>query len=279
MSERTHGYCDECREEVPVNSLTGNCLWCNSPARVRKVRKVAKAKPGDGRLSRITEERARVLHRLHLEKDLSINELAGQLWEQLGYASKSSCSSAIHLAFKRHGLKAQDRIEMCRKKSTKHGLAPKHGPRPGYGTYKRKVLHGIEDQPLCAAELTVGPRKGEPCQMSSMKDSVFCESHDSRFADRRATHLAVVRQNRWEGDDLVALAPLTDWLEVRHRELGSWREVGRLVDRSASLVHAYGRGLSPMTKKPLDVIHRSTVEGILESAGIAFDEVYSGAAA
>jgi len=270
VSEKTHGWCDHCREEVPVNSVTGNCLWCDAPARVRKRRKVAKAKPGDGRLSRITEERARVLHRLHVEKDLSINEMADRVWEQLGYASKSSCASAIHLAFKRHGLKAQDRIEMTRKKSTKHGLAPKHGPRPGYGTYKRKVIHGIEDRPRCVGTTFQGGR----CDRPALLDSEFCDSHDPRFADRRAAHLAVVRDSRWEGDSLVAVAPLTAWLKAKHCELGSWREVGRLVDRSVSLVHCYGRGLSPTSKKPLDVIHRSTVEGILESAGVAFDEVY-----
>jgi hypothetical protein len=85
--------------------------------------------------------------------------------------------------------------------------------------------------------------------------------------------MAAMREKR--AIDTVPLAPLSAWLNRLHEELGTWREVGWRVGRSASLVHAYAQGISPATKKPLDSIGRRTAQELIEFAGVRFDDVYS----
>lgn len=271
--ERTHQWCDRCGEEVPIDSRSGLCLWCDTPTRVRERRKVAKAKPGDRRLSRITGERARLLHRIHIEQGVSMNQLAETLWSQLGYASQKSCLTALSGAFQRHGLPARDRIEATVAASRKHGLAPKHGPRPGYRTYLRRVIHG-EPELRCEGLYTRGERAGERCEKPPMADSTFCFGHDPRFTARREAHLREMRAKRHEGDDLLDPTPLTCWLKGQHGRLGTWRDVGTLIERTASLAHAYGHGLNPTTKQPLVGIYRSTVDRLLEPAGLTVEDLY-----
>lgn len=271
--ERTHQWCDRCGEEVPIDSQSGLCLWCDTPTRVKERRKVAKARPGDGRLSRITEERARLLNRIHIEQGVSMNRLAETLWGQLGYASQRSCLGAISAAFKRHGLPARDRIEATVAASRTHGLAPKHGPRPGYRTYLRRVIHG-EPERRCEGCYTLGERAGERCEKPPMADSRFCFGHDPRLAEQREGQLKAMRAKQRDGDVLLDPAPFTRWLQGQHEKLGSWAKVGELIDRTATLAHAYGTGVATATKQPLEGIYRSTVDRLLEPAGLTVEDLY-----
>lgn len=273
--EKTHAYCDACREEVPVGE-EDECLWCLGPTR-DEYRKRKPAKKSDRRRrpkGRISHEQLRLLHRIHIEKGRSINSLAEELWEQFGYASKRSCASAIGRGFKQLGLKARDRIEATVAASTKHGMAPKHGPRPGYGFYKRRVLHGIPDQPGCAGTLTQGAVRGERCSRPAMHGSEFCSSHDPTLAAQREAHLREVRI-RWARSEKVPAEPLVRWIRDRYEELGSWADVGYLISRHASLAHAYGRGVKTDKQTPLVELQRRTVERLLEDVeGVDFTDLY-----
>ena len=273
---KTHAYCDHCAEEVPINSMTETCLWCDGPTREFRARRNKAVKPTDRRTlreSKLGNDRLRLLHRIHIEKGMSINQLAAQLYEKHGYASKSSCATAIGNGFKRLDLKARDRVEATVAASTKHGMAPKHGPRPGYNTYRRRVLNGQPDQPRCEGTVRQGKAKGERCQRPAIFGSTFCQAHEPSREEARVLHLAAMREKRTI--DLIPLAPLSVWLNQLHAELGTWREVGWRVGRSASLVHAYARGISPTTKEPLESIGRQTAEQLIEFAEDSFDEVYS----
>lgn len=122
--------------------------------------------------SRLTFHQVRVCHHLY-QQGLSIRQVAEQVWKRAGYKSAASCATAIDGQFRRYGLPRRDRIEAVRLRCTKHGLAPKHGPRPGYMAHKRRVLHGQPDQPLCTA-VTV---KGTPCRHRAMFGETVCATH------------------------------------------------------------------------------------------------------
>lgn len=80
------------------------------------------------------------------------------------------------------------RIDAVKLASTKHRLASKHGSRAGYGTYRRRVLHGQEDRPLCKGVKQQPPGRGRPCEHRAMHGSDYCFQHDPDSADRvRAT--------------------------------------------------------------------------------------------
>lgn len=182
----THGYCPECREDSAIDAGR-RCLWCGGPTEQRERR--GGWKRPDLRGSKYTEPQLRALHVFHMRDGLSVNELARRTHEAAGYRSPGSAHSAISRGWKRLGLKPRDRIEQVRKTCTKHGLAPKHGRRPGYGTYKRRVVRGEADQPMCEGIRQNPPRKGDPCQRPAMKGSRFCSQHDPERAGARIAHL------------------------------------------------------------------------------------------
>jgi hypothetical protein len=152
-------------------------------------------------------------------------------------------------------------------------MAPKHGPRPGYATYKRRVLRGIPDQPRCKAVRTQPPRKGDPCQRPAMKGSEFCANHAPERQEHRAAHLERVR-SRKSPVPMVPMAPLVEWLHRRHAELGTWAAVGFRVGLDKALVHRYALGLDGH-RQPKHEIGEDTVRRMLDTDGSAeFADLY-----
>jgi len=273
VSDRpTHGWCASCKEDSAVDHA-GLCLWCGGETEQRTTRGGWKRPDIAG--SRYTEAQLQALHIFHVRDGLSLNELGKRTYQAVGYGSHTSAAQAISREWKRLGLKARDRIEQVRKTCTTHGLSPKHGPRPGYGTYKRRVLQGREDQPLCKGVRLQHPRKGEPCERLAMYGSEYCISHDP---ERRAEVVSIVERARsnMPEREMVAMAPFSAWLQRQHAELGSWKAVADRVGRSVTLVHAYGRGINTATKEPKHEIGRETVEELLAADGTTtFEELYA----
>ncbi|MCL4836434.1 MAG: hypothetical protein KJ058_00525 [Thermoanaerobaculia bacterium] len=159
-----------------------------------------------GKHRRVTDLQLRALHRAYTEQGLSCRQLGELVYQKLGYKNARSCGNVLGIYFREAGLPLRDRIEAVVAASTRHGLAPKHGPRPGYGTYRRRVLHGQPDQPPCAAHV-----RGRPCQHRAMHGSSYCHSHDPALQASRNEHLARARARR----------PLVPWADV-HARLAAW---------------------------------------------------------
>lgn len=265
----THAYCPACKQDSALDHEQ-RCLWCGGPTEQR--RKRGGWKRPDLRGSKFTADQLRVLHVMHM-RGASANSLAAQVYERVGYISKGSALTAMLREWKRMGLKSRDRIEATVKASTKHGLAPKHGPRPGYARYKRVILHGNEDR-QCAGVRQQAPRKGEPCNKPPLAGSDFCFAHDPEWAEWRDLHLANARAQAPERE-MVPMAPFTRWLQQRREELGSWTAVAGRVDRHVALVHCYGRGIGTTSKQPKTEIGRDTVEELLDADGTTtFEALY-----
>ena len=184
-------YCPACRERTGLTER-GVCAWCDTPLTAKRG---GGRPPGAG--CRFTDEQLRALHVAHL-RGQSINELAKQVFEQVGYASYGSCATSISAAWKRLGLDARDRIEMTVLKSTKHGRAGRaqqreHGP--DYARYRReqKRKNGETHGRRCDALRKHAPRKGQPCSGSALNDSDFCYQHDPRFEADRNAHMMRMR--------------------------------------------------------------------------------------
>lgn len=184
-------YCPTCRERTGLTER-GVCEWCDTPLTAKRG---GGRPPGAG--CRFTDEQLRALHVAHL-RGQSINELAKQVFEQVGYSSQSSCASCISSAWKRLGLEARDRIEMTVLKSWKHGRAGRQQQRehgPDYVKYRReqKRKNGEVHGRRCEALRQQYPRKGQPCSRSALSDSEFCYSHDPRVKAERDAHLERMR--------------------------------------------------------------------------------------
>jgi hypothetical protein len=270
----THGWCPTCKEDSAIDAA-GNCLWCGGPTQQRQQRNRGGWKRPDLAGSRYTEPQLRALHLAHMRGE-SLNSLAKQTHQVVGYKTYGSAAAAISRDWKRMGLCARDRVEASVKASTKHGLAPKHGSRPGYGTYKRRVLRGEADRPRCKGIRTQPPRKGEPCESPAMQGSEYCFGHDP---ERRAEveQILVDARLRQSDRDMIPMAPFAAWLRRRQRELGTWRAVAESVGRDVTLVNCYGRGRTT-NRQPKGEISRSTVEALLAADGTAtFGELYGAA--
>lgn len=146
-----------------------------------------------GKHRRITDLQLRALHRAYTEQGLSCRQLGELVYQQLGYRSARSCGEALYVHFREAGLPLRDRVAAVVAASTRHGLAPKRGPRPGYSAYQRRVLHDQPDRPRCAAVRENYPRKGQPCQRPATRGSDYCPSHDPNRRDAIAAHLAQAR--------------------------------------------------------------------------------------
>jgi hypothetical protein len=164
------------------------CAICRSKApreiRAREPMDVPRRRRGGRpkwKYSRISKPQLEVLHRVYVDEQLSVRQVAERVWERLGYKSTQSCAESLDRLFRENGYQLRDRIEATRLASTKHGLAPKHGPRPGYGPYRRRVLAGKEDRP-CKGVKRQSPRKGQPCGRHALEGSDFCVSHTAPAA-------------------------------------------------------------------------------------------------
>lgn len=247
-------FCRHCDDEVTTGP-DNICPFCESNTR-------EKAKPvrggwsrPDRRGSKYTETQLRALHVAHL-RGRSINALARQTYEQVGYATHGTAANAISRQWKHLGLAARDRIEQAVLSSTKHGRKRRNQTNVEQNAYRRwhakqmgwNALQG-PGRPRCAGVRTQHPDKGGPCERAAMEGSEYCLQHDPARRAEVVSHLEAVRANI-PPKRMVPMGPFTQWLMGIHAELGSWREVGAAVGLSISAVHCYGRGLSPTDKQP-----------------------------
>ncbi len=270
VTERpTHAYCPACKEESAIDNR-GRCLWCDGPTREKKKRGGWK-RPDLRARSKLTDPMLRLLYKLHIEEGRSINSLAKEVYARVGYGSHHAAASRISKGWKRLGLEARDRIEQVQLTCTIHGLAPKHGSRPGYGTYKRR-LHR-PDRPLCAALKKQPPRKGEPCQRPAMEDSHFCASHDPARAAVRDQHLAAMRAKQ-PTREKVPMGPFIEFLRRRREELGSYGAVAEATGLHRSQVYRWKDGQDSRGRVK-DTITVEVVDRALYSDGTTtFEELY-----
>lgn len=261
----THGYCPSCEQNAAIDENCC-CLWCGASTEEER-----EQKPWRKPRTHFTDAQLCALHVMHL-RGASVNQLAKQVYKLVGYKTHNSAHGAIRRGWRGLGLRPLSRIESARRASTKHGLAPKHGPRPGYAKYRRVVLNGEEDR-RCAGVKQHPPHKGDPCDRSPGKGSEFCTKHDPQ---RRAETMAIIRsaRDRLPKPDMVPMAPLTEWLCLRRGQLGTWVAVADSIGKSVSMVHAYGNGLSTAKKEPKEAIGRETVERFLCNAGVRFEDLY-----
>lgn len=272
MSNRaTHAWCPACKEESAI-SAAGNCLWCGGPTEERRPPKRGGWKRPDLAGSRYTEAQLRALHLLHLRGE-SLNSLAKQTHEKVGYKTHASAATAISREWKRLGLKARDRIESCVKASTTHGRGGRNRDESAYRRWF-KEQHGLY-QPTCKGVKSQHPQKGEPCQLPAVEGSEFCQAHAPERRERIEAHLSRMRAVA-PAKEMVPMAPFSAWLRRRREELGTWTAVAEALGRDVSLVHAYGRGIDTSRKRPKTEIGRATVEELLEADGTAsFEDLYA----
>lgn len=253
-------WCPECREETTLTDR-GVCPFCDAPLTRRRR---GGRKPGFGLL---TDEHLRALHVAHLQ-GRSINQLADQVYRRVGYASRSSCATAISAGWKRLDLQARDRIDAVRLACTRHGLAPKHGSRAGYGRYTRRVLHGVDDQPRCAAMV-----RGAQCQRPAKRGIAWCASHDPATDGERRERLARMRaRSSKQSQRLLPVEPLTVWVRGLHDELGTWGAVAEKLGVHRSAAHRLGRGVG--TAAGGTMVGERYVERVAGRAGVPVDAIY-----
>lgn len=85
--------------------------------------------------AKLTEQQVRALHRMHVERGMSMRELARQGWERWGYASEKSCLVSVLSLMDSLGLERRDRIDAVVRASTTHGMASRAANTDG--SYKR----------------------------------------------------------------------------------------------------------------------------------------------
>lgn len=222
---------------------------------------------------RYSKPQLRLLYKLHVEQHQSINSLAKRTYAALGYSSHGSSASAISAGWKRMGLPARDRIEMVRAVCTKHGLAPKHGPRPGYQTYRRRVLAGEKDQPRCKGFKSNPPRKGWPCQQRAMFGSDYCHAHDPLRLLQHQAQLARMRA-RIRRPEMLPMGPFSRWLDALAEDHGSLKAACAHHGLRYDSACRYRKG-EGTDGRPKATISRGTVEGWLEAVGLDVGDLYA----
>lgn len=132
----------------------------------------------------LTDTQLLACHALY-QQGASLNVIAAQIWDRVGYANVHSAQQALLRGFRRLGLARRDPTEATRLALTKHGLARKDGDKAAYSRWLRR-RRGL--QPMCTE--TTG--KGQPCRRTALRGSSFCLGHDpeSREVVRRALELA-----------------------------------------------------------------------------------------
>lgn len=224
---------------------------------------------------RLSDEQVAEAYRRYREEGISAHALAKELWREAGYSGPGSCETALGKAFREAGYEVRERIEATRLASTKHGMAPKHGPRPGYGTYKRRVLRGQEDRPLCQGKKATAPGKGKPCERRASAGSEYCPGHDPEKQAKRRAHLARLHQatRRRAQRGAVPMAPFAAFVRRCVAEEGGQKAAAERLGLGISSISAYARGLGS-DKRPKQTIQRRTVQRVLEHDGREIGELY-----
>lgn len=132
----SQAWCPTCEEWTSLSDR-GVCAWCDGPL-IIKAKRGGWKRPDIAGRRKYTDPQLRVLYQVYIERGVSINALAKRTHAKVAYKSHHSAAVAISEGWRRLGLPARDRIAAVKLACTTHGMAPKHGPRPGYGTYKRR---------------------------------------------------------------------------------------------------------------------------------------------
>lgn len=293
------GWCAACGENVQL--VDGVCAWCDgrvgaaregppmrdyeailrlvdAPLDYEAMLRAAARRPKPrGTPSLYSDKQLAALHLVHVRRGTSINELGRRTFARIGYKNHHSASRAIGVGWKRLGFPARDRVEQVRKTCTTHGLAPKHGPRPGYIRHKRLNGIGAEGargsyRPVCIGVRTWHPRKGEPCEHPAMFGSDYCLQHDPAREVERHEAMRRMRDHLPARQEALPLYPFSAYLRHLHDELGAWSRVAERIERSIDTARNYAnmrRG-----DKPLTLIGRDTVIDLITNAGGDPSEVY-----
>lgn len=219
---------------------------------------------------RYSPAQLRLLYKLHLEQGQSINFLAKSTWETVGYKNHQTAARAITSGWKRLGLAPRDRIEQVRLTCTKHGRAPKHGPRVGYKPFLRRQRGDY--RPRCKGFRTQAPRKGEPCHRPAMRDSGYCVGHDPLRTLQVQAHLARMRRLK-PRDEMLPMGPFSEWLERLAAERGSLKAACEYHGLRYDQACRYRKGLTGRNA-PKTEIGRTTVERWLEPVGADLSDLY-----
>lgn len=205
-------YCPSCRE-LTVIDIGRPCAWCDTIT-VPPPQRRGKPK---GKHARVTDEQLKVLHRVYVERRVSVRQIAGQVWEKLGYASPAACATSLHHLFQDRGYKLRSRSEVLIERNHKHGRRRRSlgTTGPAVAEYRRwlKELQGAY-RPVCLGTKRRAPGKGTRCTRPAVSGSDYCLGHDpARAAERdRITAMMRARQPHLE---------MIPWAEV-HEQLAPW---------------------------------------------------------
>lgn len=264
-------WCPKCEEHTALTDH-GICPWCDGPLQRRRG---GWKRPDLAGRSRLNEPQLRALYQVYIDRGASINHLAKQIHLKVGYKSHHSAAVAISEGWKRLGLPARARLDAVRMACTVHGMAPKHGPRPGYGTYRRR-LH-TPDQPICAAVKGQPPGKGNPCKRPAITGSEYCHAHDPDRELERQFAVASMR-SRLTRPDMVPMAPFATWLQDLHSAHGSFGRVAELIGMHRSQCYRFAKG-QDTAGRPKDTISAQLAERSAMAAGSTLDAIYAPRAA
>ena len=243
MSAPDAVWCPECKAET-MRVPTGLCPWCDTPTVDRRPNRRG-GKPA-GKWGYITDAQVRAAHALYMQ-GLSVRQVAERIQPRTRYRSAASCANSLFDHFRRLGLPRRERIEAVKLACTVHGLAPKHGPRPGYGTHKRRVIRGQDDQPRCEGVVTQGARRGERCEHRAMFGSAFCQSHEPAREEAIRRHLERMRAAAGDrSGENHPLARLTeqDVRAIRARPDETLAALAAEFGMSAANIYRVRKGLS-----------------------------------
>ncbi len=181
MTSVDRAYCPTCNEIQLKSDLT-RCAWCDTelvtPERTRSRRRKSTSKWTDLKVNQCYEA--------YLQGH-SCNQIAGVIWETMGFASQNSCSNSLYAEFKAAGFPMRSQSAVTASRNFKHGRATRAGREVpgGEGEYRRwfKETHGRYNPPC----------RKDGCKHHAAGDSEWCWSHDPDRAEQRAELCAAMR--------------------------------------------------------------------------------------
>lgn len=269
-------WCPRCEDWTSLVA-TGRCAWCGGKLDEQRKRRGGWKRP-DLAGGKLSDKQLRALHLAHVHQGMSINALAKQIHERVGYRSHHSAAVCISQGWKRLGLRARDRIEATRLASTTHGQGARDRDEQAYRRFLAAQRGWIAltrpGRPRCSAMKVNPPGAGERCSRPSLTDSEFCQSHDPRRESHRRAHLAHLRA-RQSRPEMLEMGPFVVWLQRLAAEHGSIRGAARAHGLPVSAFYYYVRGRGTSTTGPKLTIGAATVGRWASLAATTVDEIYA----
>lgn len=271
--QRLADWCPACAERTGLTDR-GVCAWCDTPL-VHKGKRGGWTRP-DLRGRKLTDTQLRALYCAYTEQGVSINALAKQIHERVGYKSHHSAAVAISEGWKRLNLPARDRIEATRLACTTHGQGARDRDEQAYRRFIRDLrgwnsLQG-PGRPPCKGVKAQPPRKGKPCTRRAVEGSDYCYAHDPQRTLERQANLAKMRR-RMPAKEMLPIGPFAAWLTELAQEAGSMRQLARELDGPYSALVVYAKGMGT-DKQPKATISRDTVQRYAQAAGTTVAAIY-----